>query len=258
MSLRIADLFSVAGKTALVTGGSRGIGEMIARGLVENGATVYISSRKADVCDAIAAELSKIGTCVSLPADLSRMDEIARLASAFTEREQRLNVLVNNAGAAWGESFDTFPEKGWDKIVDLNLKTPFFLTQALIARLEAAAAPLDPARVINIASIDGISVPRLENYSYSASKAGFIQLTRHLGQDLAKRGISVTGIAPGFFPSQMTSFVLSDDTIRSETPVQRIGTPEDIAGTVIYLASRAGSFCCGSTITVDGGLVDAR
>lgn len=258
MSVRIGDLFSVAGKTVLVTGGSRGLGEMMARGFVENGARVYVSSRKAAVCEAIAAELSANGTCVALPADLGRFEEIERIAAELAAREPKLHVLVNNAGANWGASFETFPESGWDKVLDLNLKTPFFLTQRLAPLLEAAASEFDPARVINIASIDGIGVPRLPNYSYSASKAALAHLTRHLAHDLASRNIAVNAIAPGFFPSKMTESVLADDSIRLQTPLQRLGTLEDVAGTVLYMSSRAGAFLCGSVVTVDGGLVDAR
>ncbi|MBD5634639.1 MAG: SDR family NAD(P)-dependent oxidoreductase, partial [Candidatus Eremiobacteraeota bacterium] len=207
MNLRIESLFSVAGKVALVTGGSRGIGEMIARGLVENGARVYISSRKSDVCDALAKELSAYGECISLPADLSRPDEVERLAALVSEREPKLDILINNAGAAWGEPFDGFPEKGWDRVMDLNVKSLFFLTQQLVGPLERAGSADDPARVINIGSIDGLQAPAMENFSYSASKAAVHQLTRHLASFLAARHINVNAIAPGFFPSKMTEFM---------------------------------------------------
>ncbi len=189
------DLFSLAGRCALVTGGSRGIGRMIAAGFLKSGArVVYISARKAEACDKTAAELASLGNCVSLPADISSTEGVNALVEAFRARESTLDILVNNAGAAWGESFDTFPEKGWDKVVDLNLKTPFFLTQALIEPLRKAAAK-QPAKVINIASIDGISVNPQETYSYAASKAGLIQLTRRMALRLAQDNIVVSAIA---------------------------------------------------------------
>jgi NAD(P)-dependent dehydrogenase (short-subunit alcohol dehydrogenase family) len=258
MQLNIGDLFSVAGKVALVTGGSRGIGEMVARGLVANGVRTYVSSRKADVCDALAAELSAHGTCISLPADLARLDEVERLAALVEEREPKLDILVNNAGAAWGEPFDAFTEKGWDRVMDLNVKSLFFLTQKLAGALERAGTAADPARVINIGSIDGLQAPAMDNYSYSASKAAVHQLTRHLASHLAARHIAVNAIAPGFFPSKMTEFMMTaDPDFTRHIPLARPGSPEDIAGTVIFLASRAGAYCAGSVFTVDGGLLSA-
>ncbi|MBD5606608.1 MAG: SDR family oxidoreductase [Candidatus Eremiobacteraeota bacterium] len=256
MSLTIDSLFSVRGKTALVTGGSRGIGEMIARGLVENGARVYISSRKADVCEELARDLSAAGTCVALPADLANMDDAGRLAAAVAERESSLDILVNNAGAAWGEPFDAFSERGWDRVMDLNVKALFFLTQRLAPLLEKAGTADDPARVINIGSIDGLQAPVFEAYSYAASKAAVHQLTRHLAKHLAARHISVNAIAPGFFPSKMTEFMMENEPNFTEhIPLARGGTPEDMAGTVLFLASRAGAYLSGSVITVDGGLL---
>ena len=255
MSLKIDDLFSVRGKVVLVTGGSRGIGEMIARGFVENGARVYISSRKADVCAAIAAEMSARGECIAIPADLSRPDEVERLASELLAREPRLDVLVNNAGAAWGEPFDAFPEKGWDRVMDLNVKSLFFLTQKLAGALELAGEPGNPARVINIGSIDGLQAPVFDNYSYSASKAAVHQLTRHLASHLASRNIAVNAIAPGFFPSKMTEFMMTEQPdFARDIPLARAGAPGDIAGLAIFLASRAGAYCSGSVMTIDGGL----
>src|SRR6478735_3278356 len=196
------DLFSLEGRTALVTGGSRGIGRMIAAGFLAQGAKVYISSRKAAACEATAKELSALGPCFALPADVSTVEGAKGLAAAYAAQEGSLDILVNNAGAAWGESFDTFPEKGWDKVMDLNLKSPFFLTQALHAQLKTAAQTR-PAKVINIASIDGISVNQWETYSYAASKAGLIHLTRRLALRLAQDNIVVSGIAPGPFASDM-------------------------------------------------------
>jgi 2-deoxy-D-gluconate 3-dehydrogenase len=258
MSFKIVDLFSVSGKVALVTGGSRGIGEMIARGLVENGARVYISSRKREACDELAAELSEHGTCIALPADLSLQAEVDRLAAELLEREPKLDILVNNAGSAWGEPFDVFPEKGWDRVMDLNVKSLFFLTQKLAGALEAAGTPEDPARVINIGSIDGLAAPSMDNYSYSASKAAVHQLTRHLAGIFARRNVTVNAIAPGFFPSKMTAHMMEHNPdFTTHVPLARAGTPEDVAGTVIFLASRAGSYCTGSVVTVDGGLVSS-
>ena len=254
----MTDLFSLEGRTALVTGGSRGIGRMIAAGFLAQGAKVYISSRKAADCEQTAKELSAQGPCFSLPADVSSMQGISALVAAFTEREKTLDILVNNAGAAWGETFDTFPEKGWDKVVDLNLKAPFFLTQALIAPLRAAAKT-QPAKVINIASIDGISVNPQETYSYAASKAGLIQLTRRMALRLAQDNIVVSAIAPGAFASEMNRVARdhAEETAK-RIPAGRIGRDEDMAGAAIYLASRAGDYVMGSTLVVDGGVTHAR
>ena len=252
------DLFSLAGRSALVTGGSRGIGRMIAAGFLCAGARVYISARKAEACDKTAAELSALGPCVSLPADVSTAEGVQALVAAYAKHESALDILVNNAGAAWGESFDTFPEKGWDKVVDLNLKTPFFLTQALIGPLRKAAAAR-PAKVINIASIDGISVNPQETYSYAASKAGLIQLTRRMALRLAKDNIIVSAIAPGAFASDMNRDARDHaDTVKARIPSGRIGVADDMAGAAIYLASRAGDYVVGSTLVVDGGVTHAR
>ncbi|QXQ08549.1 SDR family oxidoreductase [Sphingosinicellaceae bacterium] len=248
-------LFSVAGKVAIVTGGSRGIGAMIARGYVENGARVYITSRNAAVCDSLAAELSKIGECHSLPADLSNMAEVERFAAEFEAREPRLDILVNNAGASWGAPFDDFPESGWDKVMDLNVKSIFFLTQRLVKRLEAAGSPGNYARVINIGSIDGMHTSGIETYSYAASKAAVLHLTRMMAKFLAARHIAVNAIAPGYFPSKMTAGIAEADAqaTLAATPMHSRGTPEDAAGVAIYLASRASGFVTGSVIAVDGG-----
>ncbi|HTH78214.1 MAG TPA: SDR family oxidoreductase [Ramlibacter sp.] len=252
------DLFSLQGRTALVTGGSRGIGRMIAQGFLSQGAKVYISARKADACDAAAKELSALGTCISLPADVSTLDGVNELVAAYSAREKSLDVLVNNAGAAWGEDFDTFPEKGWDKVVDLNMKTPFFLTQALHGLLKEGAKSR-PAKVINIASIDGISVNPWETYSYSASKAGLIHLTRRMSLRLAKDNIVCSGIAPGPFASEMNKQARDhSDEVAKRVPVGRIGTDEDMAGAAIFLASRAGDYVVGETVVVDGGVTLAR
>lgn len=252
------DLFSLQGRTALITGGSRGIGRMIAAGFLAQGARVYISARKAAACDQTAKELASQGDCVSLPADVSTPDGIAGLVKAFSKHESQLDILVNNAGAAWGAPFDEFPENGWDKVVDLNLKTPFFLTQALAPLLRKGAAQR-PAKVINIASIDGISVNPMETYSYAASKAGLIQLTRRMALRLIEDNIVVTAIAPGAFASDMNKDARDHgDAVAARVPAGRVGQDDDMAGAAIYLASRAGDYVVGSTLVVDGGVTHAR
>jgi len=255
-----ADLFSLAGRVALVTGGSRGIGRMIAAGFIAQGAKVYITARKAAVCEKTAAELSAGGgKCVALPVDTSTVAGAQALAKAFSAREPKLDILVNNAGAAWLEKFDQFPEKGWDKVLDLNLKAPFFLTQALAGPLRAAASKDRPAKVINIASIDGVSVNPQETYSYAASKAGLIHLTRRMALRLVEDHIVVSAIAPGAFASDMNTLARDHgEEIAKRIPAGRIGRDEDMAGAAIYLASRAGDYVVGSTLVVDGGVSDAR
>ncbi|HJS04107.1 3-oxoacyl-ACP reductase [Variovorax sp. WS11] len=251
-------LFSLAGRTALITGGSRGIGRMIAEGFLAQGARVYISARKAEACDRTAKELSAFGPCVSLPADVSTVEGAKALVAAYAKHEGTLDILVNNAGAAWGAPYDEFPESGWDKVVDLNLKTPFFLTQALTPMLKKAATD-HLAKVINIASIDGISVNPQETYSYAASKAGLIQLTRRMALRLAQERIVVSAIAPGAFASDMNKDARDHgEEIKGRIPAGRIGEPEDMAAAAIYLASRAGDYVMGSTLVVDGGVTHAR
>jgi NAD(P)-dependent dehydrogenase (short-subunit alcohol dehydrogenase family) len=252
-------LFSLKGRVALVTGGSRGIGKMIAAGFIEAGAKVYISSRKREVCDAVARELSAHGTCISLPEDLSTTANCLALAKRFDELEPRLDILVNNAGAAWGAEFDDFPEHGWDKVMNLNLKSPFFLTQALHGALKRAGSPTRPSKVINIASIDGIRLNPMETYSYHASKAGLIYLTRRMASRLVRDSIVVSAIAPGPFASEMNRVARDQaDQVAARTPLRRIGTDEDMAGAAIYLASRAGDYVVGDTIAVDGGIAYAN
>jgi len=252
-------LFSLAGRTALVTGGSRGIGRMIAEGFIAQGAKVYISSRKADVCRQTAEELSRGGgTCVALAMDVSTVEGARGLAAAYAAREPTLDILVNNAGAVWLAEFDDFPEKGWDKVMDLNAKSPFFVTQALASPLRAAARKDRPAKVINIASIDGIYLTPLETYSYAASKSALIQLTRLMASRLAKDHIVVSAIAPGPFKSDMNLRARDHEAeTAASVPVQRIGTDLDMAGAAIFLASRAGDYVVGSVLTVDGGVAFA-
>jgi len=255
-AINVQNLFSIKGKVALVTGGSRGIGLMIARGFVEGGAKVYISSRKKEVCDRVAEELSSVGECVSLPADLSTSEGLAHLVQEISSREQALHILVNNAGAAWGAPLEDYPEIGWDKVMDTNVKSLFFLTKGLTPLLEKAARPGDPARVINIGSIDGLKVPRVENYAYGPSKAAVHHLTRVLAIKLGPRGITVNAIAPGPFESQMTKWLLEtfQKEIEADCPLGRIGSPPDMAGVAIYLSSRAGAYVTGVVIPVDGGI----
>ncbi len=254
------ELFSIQDKVALITGGSRGIGLMIARGFVEAGARVYISSRKAAVCEEVAAELSKVGTCVALPADVSTESETRRLAEELGARESELHILVNNAGANWGAPYAEYPDTAWDKVLALNVKAVFHLTRALTPQLERASRPGDPARVINVGSVDGISVPLLETFAYSSSKAAVHMLTRHLAKRLAAQGITVNAIAPGPFESKMMEATLERfrDSIEASCPLGRIGEPEDMAGVAIYLASRAGAYVTGALIPVDGGISTTR
>ena len=252
------NLFDINGKVALVTGGSRGIGAMIAEGFVKNGVKTYITSRKSDQCNLKAEELSKFGECISIPADLTDMNEMNKLVRHIEKNEEKLNILINNAGAAWGAPFDTFPENGWDKVMDTNVKAVFFLIQKLIKILESSGDNSDPSRIINVGSIDGVGIPRAETYSYPASKAAVHQLTRVLANRLAYRNINVNAIAPGPFDSHMLGKAVNFDYsfIADMNPRKRIGSPEDIAGLCIYLCSRAGAYTVGETITCDGGMVN--
>jgi len=251
-------LFSLEGRVALITGGSRGIGRMIAEGYVKSGAKVYVSSRKAEACDETAAALSKHGTCLSLPQDVCDVDGCNALAAKFAALESKLDILVNNAGAAWAAPFEDFPESGWDKVMDLNLKSPFFLTKALHGALKAAAANGRHSKVINIASIDGIRLNPWDTYSYHASKSGLIYLTRRIAARLVEDGILVNAIAPGAFASEMNRTARDHgEAVAKRIPTRRIGAPEDMAAAAIYLASRAGDYVVGETIAVDGGVAFA-
>jgi NAD(P)-dependent dehydrogenase (short-subunit alcohol dehydrogenase family) len=252
------DVFSLEGRVALVTGGSRGIGRMIAEGFLHQGAKVYITARKAEACDEAAAALSAFGECVSLPADVSSVTGARDLAERFAVRESRLDILLHNAGAVWVAPFMEFTESGWDRAVDLNMKTPFFLTQALHAQL-VAAGKSRCAKVINIASIDGLSVNPLETYSYAASKAGLIHLTRRMALRLIADNIVVSCIAPGAFATDMNREARDHPQSASgPIPAGRIGSGDDIAAAAVYLASRAGDYVVGETLTVDGGWNIAR
>jgi NAD(P)-dependent dehydrogenase (short-subunit alcohol dehydrogenase family) len=247
----VDDLFGVTGKVAVVTGGSRGIGKMIATGFANAGARVYVSSRKADELQATADEIG----ATAIPADLSTADGCRALADEISNREQAVHVLVNNAGATWGAPLDEYPDSAWDKVLSTNVKGPFQLTQALLGRLRAAATPDDPARVIMIGSIEGFAVPLWTNYAYPASKAAVHMMTRHLAADLAP-DITVNAIAPGLFPSKMTAFAFqpgAEEEIVKHIPMRRAGRPEDMAGVALFLAGRAGSYVTGAVLPVDGG-----
>jgi len=249
------NLFSLKGRTALITGGSRGIGKMIAEGFVRGGAKTYISARKAGPCEETAKELSRFGICVPLVVNASGADGAQEMAKAYLAQEKKIDILVNNAGAAWGAPFAEFPESGWDKVMDLNVKTPFFLTQALLGALKDAGTKERPAKVINIASIDGIAVNPQETYSYHASKAGLIHLTKRMAARLIRDNIVVSAIAPGAFASDMNRDARDHaDVVSKVIPARRIGTAEDMAGAAIFLASRAGDYVVGATIVVDGGV----
>jgi len=252
------DLFDVSAKTALVTGGSRGIGLMIARALVQGGARVIISSRKAGELEQAAQQLTALGDCRAIPGDISTPAGAQQLAAATSERFGQLDILVNNAGATWGAPLEQFPASGWDKVSHTNVEGVFHLTVALLPALRAAAGANPPARVINIGSVDGLRTPSVENYSYSASKAAVHMLTRHLAKRLAAERITVNAIAPGPFESKMMAFLLEDpesrEIVASNVPLGRIGQPEDMAGLSLFLASRAGAYLTGTVIPLDGGI----
>ena len=250
-----AELFTLTGKRALVTGGTRGIGLMMARGLLQAGARVVVSSRKADACEAARAELAAFGDVRAVPADLSRHDECTRLAELVTS-EGALDILVNNAGATWGEPLESFPDAAWDKVLDLNVKSPFWMVQSLLPALRDAGSATDPARIINVGSIDGLRVSPLPIYSYASSKAALHQLTRNLARELGPQHITVNAVAPGPFPSKMMAATLESfgDEIAASAPLRRIGRDDDMAGIVVFLASRAGAYLTGAVIPVDGGI----
>jgi NAD(P)-dependent dehydrogenase (short-subunit alcohol dehydrogenase family) len=254
----MSDLFDVSGKTALVTGGSRGIGLMIARGLVQGGARVIVSSRKAAAVESAAHQLAELGDCEAIPGDISSLEGVRALATETSSRFPRLDILVNNAGATWGAPLEEFPAGGWEKVLRTNVEGIFHLTVALLPQLRAAAEPESPSRVINIGSIDGLRTPSVENYSYSASKAAVHMLTRHLAKRLASEHITVNAIAPGPFESKMMAFILDDpesrEALEQNVPLGRIGRPDDVAGLTLFLASRAGSYMTGSVIPLDGGI----
>jgi 2-deoxy-D-gluconate 3-dehydrogenase len=255
----LENLFSLTGKVAVVTGGSRGIGAMIARGFVQSGVKTYITSRKLEELQATAKELAGFGECIAIQSDLSTMDGVKTFADMIKAKEPEIHILVNNAGASWGASLEEYPESGWDKVMDLNVKSIFFLTQQLLPGLRAAGNHNDPARVINISSINGLANPLMPVYAYAASKAAVIHMTRHLAAELARENINVNGIAPGFFHSKMTAGLLDqfEKDLLEKTPRSRFGTLEDMAGTAIYLSSRASAWVVGHTVVLDGGIIAA-
>lgn len=255
--MTLEDLFSLKGRVALVTGGSRGIGKMIVEGFLAAGIErVYITARKIHEIEATCEELGQ--KVVGIRGDISTLEGIEALVSELSQRESRLDILVNNAGAAWGVDYLEFPESGWDKVMDLNVKTPFFLTQKLHTLLTAAASAERPAKVINIASIDGLRINPWETYSYQASKAALIHLTRRMAARLVKDHVYVTAIAPGAFPSSMNKVARDHaDQSAKGIPNKRVGDALDMGGSAVYLASRAGDYTVGETLTVDGGIVNA-
>ena len=255
MSMQINDLFSVAGKTAIVTGGSRGIGKMIAQGYVENGVKTYITARKAEACQQTAAELSAKGQCIAIPADLSTKAGRVDFIDEIKLREDKLDILVNNAGAAWGAPFEEYPDEGYDKVMNINVKAIFMLTRDLLPLLTKDATAENPSRIINIGSIDGLRVSTTDNFAYGASKAAVHFLTKNLAVRLAPKGLTVNAIAPGPFESQMMDYMLSNfrDEIEARNPLGRIGNPRDMAGLAIYLASAATKYMTGQIIALDGG-----
>lgn len=258
MTLDINRLFSLKGKVALVTGGSRGIGRMISQGLLQAGAKVYISARSTQDCEQAAAELSQYGVCIAIPADVTNPDSRQQLCEVLQKSESALNILVNNAGTAWGQDYETYPEAAFEKLMRINVGAVFVLTRDLTPLLEAAASADDPARVINIGSMDGLHVPtvtRLGNYAYSASKAAVHQLTKNLAVELGPRQITVNAVAPGYFPSKMAEKVIENhrQDIENNCLLKRLGREEEMAGIAVYLCSRAGSYTHGVIIPVDGG-----
>jgi|TARA_B110000438_G_scaffold301173_1_gene355390 NAD(P)-dependent dehydrogenase (short-subunit alcohol dehydrogenase family) len=255
MSFALSELFSVKGKIAIVTGGSRGIGKMIAAGFVANGVKTYITARKAEACQAAAEELSAIGSCIAIPADLSTKEGRGSFVSEIKSREEKIDVLVNNAGAAWGATFEEYPDEGYDKVMDINVKAVFTLTRDLMPLLTKDASSENPSRVINIGSIDGLRVSTTDNFAYGASKAAVHFLTKNLAVRLAPKGVTVNAIAPGAFESQMMEYMLANfkDKIEGENPLGRIGRPTDMAGLALYLASAASKYMTGQVIAIDGG-----
>ncbi len=248
----IEGLFRLDGKVALVTGGAKGIGAMITQGLVESGAKTYISSRSASACEAFAQEMSQYGTCIALPMDLSNLDNIERLCQQIGEKEEKLDILINNSGVSWGAKLGEFPEKGWDKVMDLNVKSLFFLTQGLLPMIKAASSPESPGRIINISSVAARIAGGLDAFSYNASKAAVENLTKVLANKLAKDHVLVNAIAPGFFPTKMTSHFDEKELIK-HIPLNRTGNPTDMAGLAIFLCSKASNFMTGTYIPIDGG-----
>jgi|TARA_R110000787_G_scaffold79023_6_gene172753 NAD(P)-dependent dehydrogenase (short-subunit alcohol dehydrogenase family) len=255
----VSYLFSLAGKKAIVTGGAQGLGRMIAEGLLRAGATVAITSRKADICEAAASEMGALGTCIPLPADLSTPEAAVDLVARYRDAVGACHILVNNAGKTWGGEIDSFPDKAWPGVMAVNVQTPFTMVRELLPELGAAGTDDDPARIINIGSVAGMKTERLSAYSYAASKAAVHMMTRDLAGDLAARNITVNAVIPGFFPTKMTAHMRDEDSVDAgllaHIPLGRLGKPDDIAGIVVFLCSRAGAYVTGAQIPVDGGVV---
>ena len=257
-SYAIDHLFSIEGKTALITGGSSGLGLMMAKGMLQNGVKLIIASRKQEKCDMALAELEQYGECSAIVADVTKSSNRERLVKAIGEKFGSLSILINNAGSNWGSRLEDYPDEGFAKVIDTNLNAVFALTRDCIPYLEKAASAEDPARVINIGSMDGLSIPivqRVPTFAYSASKAGLHHLTRALAIDLAPKNITVNAVAPGFFESRMTDYVFEHflEDIKDDCPMHRVGRPQEIVGIITYLASRAGAYTNGTVIPVDGG-----
>lgn len=256
------ELFSLKGKVALVTGGAQGMGRMIAEGLLTAGASVYITSRKQDICEQAAREMQSLGRCVGIPADLTTPEATVALANDLKQRESQLHILINNAGKTWGAPLESFPDKAWAGVMAVNVQTPFTLVRELLPLLKAAGSTTDPARVINIGSLAGVIVEPLSAFSYASSKAAIHHLSRVLAAELAPSHITVNALVPGYFPTQMTSHIRGDehrlDELQGRIPLGRLGTAEDVAGTCVFLTSRAGAYITGSQIVVDGGLAGCR
>lgn len=255
----MSNLFSLAGKKAIVTGGAQGLGRMIAEGLLRAGATVAITSRKTDICEAAASEMGALGTCIPLPADLSTPEAAVDLVARYRDAVGACHILVNNAGKTWGGEIDSFPDKAWPGVMAVNVQTPFTMVRELLPELGAAGTDDDPARIINIGSVAGMKTERLSAYSYAASKAAVHMMTRDLAGDLAARNITVNAVIPGFFPTKMTAHMRDEDSVDAgllaHIPLGRLGKPDDIAGIVVFLCSRAGAYVTGAQIPVDGGVV---
>ena len=254
-----AALFNLSGKVALVTGGAQGLGRMIAEGLLEAGATVAITSRKAEVCELAAVEMSALGRCIALPADLSTPEAAVDLVARYREAVGPCHILVNNAGKTWGGEIETFPDKAWPGVMAVNVQTPFTMVRELLPELTAAGTSDDPARVINIGSVAGIKTERLKAYSYAASKAAVHMMTRDLAGDLAARNITVNAVIPGFFPTKMTAHMRTDEEVNpallDHIPLRRLGKPQDIAAVILFLCGKGGGYVTGAQIPVDGGVV---
>ena len=256
----MSNLFDLTGKTALVTGGAQGLGRMIAEGLLGAGASVAITSRKADICEAAAAEMSSLGTYIPLPCDLSSPEAAVELAQRVREAfDGKLNVIVNNAGKTWGGPIDSYPDKAWPGVMIVNVQAPFTLIRELLPELEAAGSSEDPSRILNIGSIAGKTTAKLSAYSYSASKAAIHMLSRDLAGDLVGRNINVNAVLPGFFPTKMTAHMRDEEAVDpallGKIPMARMGRADEIAGTIVYLSSRAGAYVTGAEIPVDGGII---